>query len=67
MISVATFASSLAHEVNQPVAAIVANSEAALRWLAKDPPNLKRRVQPCGASPATPSAPARWSGARAAC
>jgi signal transduction histidine kinase len=41
VISVATFASSLAHEVNQPVAAIVANSEAALRWLAKDPPNLE--------------------------
>jgi len=40
MVSVATFASSIAHEVNQPVAAIMANSEAALRWLAKDPPNL---------------------------
>jgi signal transduction histidine kinase len=39
-ISVASFASSIAHEVNQPVAAIVANTEAALRWLAKDPPNL---------------------------
>jgi signal transduction histidine kinase len=40
MITVATFASSIAHEVNQPVAAIVANSEAALRWLGKSPPNL---------------------------
>jgi signal transduction histidine kinase len=40
MITVATFASSIAHEVNQPVAAIVANSEAALRWLGKTPPNL---------------------------
>ena len=40
MITVATFASSIAHEVNQPVAAIMANSEAALRWLAKSPPNL---------------------------
>jgi signal transduction histidine kinase len=39
-ITVATFASSIAHEVNQPVAAIMANSEAALRWLAKSPPNL---------------------------
>lgn len=39
-ITVATFASSIAHEVNQPVAAIMANSEAALRWLSKDPPNL---------------------------
>ena len=41
VISVATFASSIAHEVNQPVAAIVANSEAALRWLAKDPHDLE--------------------------
>ncbi|HEY4031584.1 MAG TPA: ATP-binding protein [Caulobacteraceae bacterium] len=40
VITVATFASSIAHEVNQPVAAIMANSEAALRWLAKNPPNL---------------------------
>ena len=40
MVTVATFASSIAHEVNQPVAAIMANSEAALRWLSKDPPNL---------------------------
>jgi signal transduction histidine kinase len=41
MITVATFASSIAHEVNQPVSAIMANSEAALRWLAKSPPNLE--------------------------
>jgi signal transduction histidine kinase len=41
VITVATFASSIAHEVNQPVAAIMANSEAALRWLSKDPPNLE--------------------------
>ncbi|MGZ3278807.1 MAG: sensor histidine kinase [Caulobacteraceae bacterium] len=40
VITVATFASSIAHEVNQPVAAIMANSEAALRWLARNPPNL---------------------------
>ena len=40
-ITVATFASSIAHEVNQPVAAIMANSEAALRWLSKTPPNLE--------------------------
>jgi signal transduction histidine kinase len=41
VITVATFASSIAHEVNQPVAAIMANSEAALRWLARNPPNLE--------------------------
>jgi C4-dicarboxylate-specific signal transduction histidine kinase len=31
---------SLAHEVNQPVAAAVANASASLRWLSADPPNL---------------------------
>ena len=30
---------SIAHEVNQPLAAIVANSQAALRWISKDPPD----------------------------
>ncbi|MFP8779969.1 ATP-binding protein [Hydrogenophaga sp. RWCD_12] len=30
---------SIAHEVNQPLAAIVANGHAALRWLAASPPN----------------------------
>src|ERR1700716_268021 len=34
-------AASLAHEVNQPLAALVINGNAALRWLAADPPNLE--------------------------
>jgi signal transduction histidine kinase len=33
-------AASIAHEINQPLAAIVTNSDASLRWLANDPPNL---------------------------
>jgi signal transduction histidine kinase len=33
-------AASLAHEVNQPLAAIVANSKAAERWLSRAPPAL---------------------------
>ena len=33
---------SIAHEVNQPLAAIVANSHACLRWLSAEPPNLER-------------------------
>src|SRR6202165_250979 len=32
---------SLAHEVNQPIAAAVTNANASLRWLAAVPPNLK--------------------------
>ncbi len=32
---------SIAHEVNQPLAAIVTNGSASLRWLALQPPNLE--------------------------
>jgi C4-dicarboxylate-specific signal transduction histidine kinase len=32
---------SLAHEVNQPIAAAVTNANACLRWLTADPPNLE--------------------------
>jgi PAS domain S-box-containing protein len=31
---------SIAHEVNQPLAAVVANAEACLRWLDREPPDL---------------------------
>jgi phosphoglycerate-specific signal transduction histidine kinase len=31
---------SIAHEINQPLAAIAANGNAGLRWLNKEPPNL---------------------------
>lgn len=31
---------SIAHEVNQPLAAVVTNANASLRWLSVDPPNL---------------------------
>jgi signal transduction histidine kinase len=31
---------SIAHEVEQPIAAVVANAGASLRWLAHEPPNL---------------------------
>lgn len=34
------FAASIAHEVNQPLAAIVLNASAALNWLKQDPPQL---------------------------
>lgn len=33
-------AASIAHEVNQPLAAVVTNASACLRWLAAAPPNL---------------------------
>lgn len=40
--SLAELSASIAHEVNQPLAAIVANSHACHRWLAANPPNLER-------------------------
>ncbi len=40
--SLSELSASIAHEVNQPLAAIVANSHACQRWLKGDPPNLER-------------------------
>lgn len=38
-------AASIAHELNQPLAAIVTNGQAALRWLASSPSNLLEAVE----------------------
>ena len=40
--SLAELSASIAHEVNQPLAAIVANSHACQRWLSAEPPNVER-------------------------
>ncbi|RUU14205.1 PAS domain S-box protein, partial [Mesorhizobium sp. USDA-HM6] len=40
--SLAELSASIAHEVNQPLAAVVANSHACQRWLMAEPPNLER-------------------------
>ena len=40
--SMAELSASIAHEVNQPLAAVVANSHACQRWLTAEPPNLER-------------------------
>lgn len=39
---------SLAHEVNQPLAAVVANANACARWLGTEPPNLERASRSIG-------------------
>ncbi len=39
--TMAELTASLAHEVNQPIAAAVTNADACLRWLAGDTPNLE--------------------------
>jgi C4-dicarboxylate-specific signal transduction histidine kinase len=35
-------AASIAHEINQPLAAIANNANASLRWLGRNPPNVER-------------------------
>ncbi|MDQ0512081.1 PAS domain-containing protein [Ancylobacter amanitiformis] len=42
--SLAELSASIAHEVNQPLAAIVANSHTCLRWLRAEPPNHPRAM-----------------------
>ena len=40
--SLSELSASIAHEINQPLAAIVANSHACHRWLSAAPPNIER-------------------------
>jgi PAS domain S-box-containing protein len=41
VVTIGHMTSSIAHEVNQPIAATVINAETALRWLDAQPPNLE--------------------------
>ncbi len=45
MATVAELSASIAHEVNQPLAAVVANAHACLRWLSAEPPNLAKAAE----------------------
>ncbi|MGE4064171.1 MAG: MEDS domain-containing protein [Rhodospirillaceae bacterium] len=38
--TIGEIASSIAHEINQPLTAVVTNAEVSIRWLDRDPPNL---------------------------
>jgi PAS domain S-box-containing protein len=42
MTSLGALTASIAHEVTQPLTAIVANAGSCLRWLSREPPNLDR-------------------------
>src|SRR5688500_10425334 len=42
VMTVGELTTSIAHELNQPLAAIVMNANAALRWLTLDPPNIAK-------------------------
>ena len=43
--AVGELSASIAHEVNQPLTAVVANGNACLRWLSAQPPNLAKAVE----------------------
>jgi PAS domain S-box-containing protein len=40
--TVGEFAAAIAHEINQPLAAVVTNGQACLRWLATQPPGIAK-------------------------
>jgi PAS domain S-box-containing protein len=42
LAAIAELSASIAHEVNQPLAAVTANAEACVRWLSAEPPNMDR-------------------------
>lgn len=42
VMTVAELSASIAHEVNQPLASLVANGHACVSWLSADPPSLER-------------------------
>ncbi len=43
--SLGELTTSIAHEINQPLAGVVSSGNACQRWLASDPPNIERAVQ----------------------
>ena len=43
--TVGQLSASIAHEVNQPIAAVLTNAATAMRWLAGQPPNLEKVKQ----------------------
>jgi PAS domain S-box-containing protein len=41
VVTLGELTASIAHEINQPLAGVVTNGNASLRWLTRDPPNLE--------------------------
>ncbi|HEY2380754.1 MAG TPA: PAS domain S-box protein [Terriglobia bacterium] len=41
-LSVGELTTSIAHEINQPLAGVVTNAEAGLRWLSRETPNIEK-------------------------
>lgn len=44
LASVSELSASIAHEVNQPLTAVVSNAHACRRWLTAEPPNIERAL-----------------------
>src|SRR4051794_393782 len=42
VVTMGQFTASIAHELNQPLAALLTNAETALRWFSHQPPNLEK-------------------------
>ncbi|MGJ5203470.1 trifunctional serine/threonine-protein kinase/ATP-binding protein/sensor histidine kinase [Bradyrhizobium sp. HKCCYLR20261] len=45
MTALGSFAASIVHEINQPIASIITQTEAALRWLNRDTPDIAEVTQ----------------------
>jgi hypothetical protein len=45
LATVGEFAAAIAHEINQPLAAVVTNGEACLNWLSAEPPGLAKAYE----------------------
>src|SRR5262249_58829284 len=48
VMTMGEFAASIAHEISQPLGAIVANADAGQRWLAEGSPNLEQARESVG-------------------
>jgi PAS domain S-box-containing protein len=48
LTTVGALTAAIAHEINQPIAATVANANAGMHWLAAQPPNLEEACQALG-------------------
>jgi len=44
LAAAAELSASIVHEISQPIAAMVANGQACIRWLSADPPNIENGV-----------------------
>ena len=60
MMTIGELGASIAHEVNQPLMAVVVNGDACLQWLDRDPPNLREARDGCSMRSTKPSRATGW-------